>query len=667
MSSTKTDNVLALDNRINVASEATGVVQISGVNTNYFLIPADGSTFPSQIQFNNIVTPSLTSTLVSRNIRLLYRLQVSYPSTGANAPTPALCLPKPYYDPSYQVNTYLRQFPLQSCCDSLSLVINGSTTTLNPRQVISGLARRIDKQYLAHQGSEFPSMPDNRAILIPDSVNFTGSWSAAAYPGVGTAVNVAFSNGMTGSFTTGAAYPAVGTFVPVAITQFPAVRAYWVAGTAFVANQAVPVYVDQGSVSCQPTSKYEASCDNASRASFKPLTFAQNVASPGTANGVDRWTFEISEPLLISPLTLHDKEVFLANINTLTVQANYSLLYDMVVSSGLVPATAINRANLTCEIISPTPQLQLTYIQVDPAIVSIPQAVSYPYESVVYYPKTSQYTMALSSDQILTQQIVSDTIRFQTMPSLILVYARQSMASRLNPSGAQANCAGRCADCFLSLGDPNSGNAQTSIQIGTRTGLLASASRKQIYRMARDNGYTSSWEDWDYGSGSLMLIDVVKDLGINIEAGDVVPGEASGNVNFQISMTVNNSNFNYVAQTQAQRESLGVPAGDCPIELMIVAIYSGVATIDPTGTLYSLGELSPAEVSTLVSTAPKDGTMISSEAINPTIKGGSLFSSVKSILGKTARGVQAVTSNPLFQQAVGMASKLHGGRMRRYI
>jgi len=666
--STKTDNALVLDNRINVSAESTGVVQISGLNTNYFLIPADGSTFPTQIQFNNIVTPSLTSTLVSRNIRVLYRLQVAYPSVGANAPTPALALPKPYYDPSYSINSYLRAFPLQSCCDSLSLVINGSTTTLNPRQVISGLQRRIDKQYLSKQGSEFPSMPDNRAILIPDQQQFSGAWVAgAAYPANGTVVNVTFTNGMTGTFTAGAAYPAAGTLVPVVVTQYPALQAFWVAGTAFVANLAVPVFVNQTSASSQPTSKYEASCDNASRASFKPITFAQNQATAGLpvqANGYDVWQFEISEPLLISPLTLHDKEVFLANINTLTIQMNFSQLYDAVVASGLVPAASINQNNLSVQIVSPTPQLQLTYIQVDPAIVSIPQAVSYPYESVVYYPKTAT-TLALSEDATASTQIVSDTIRFQTMPSLILIYARQSMASRLQPSGAQVNCAGRVADAFLSIGDPASGNGQTSVQIGTRTGLLASASRKQLYRMARDNGYTGSWEDWDYGSGSLLLLDVVKDLGINIEAGDVIPGEASGNVNFQISMTVNTSNYKYVAQTQAQREALGVPAGQTPIELMIVAVYSGIATIDPTGTLYSLGELSPAEVSALVKTAPKDGSMISSEAVKPTIQGGSLFSTVKSVLGKTARGIQAVQSNPLFQQAVGMASKLHGGRMRR--
>ena len=513
-------------------------------------------------------------------------------------------------------------------------------------------------------------MPDDRAILLPDNTSFTGWWIRGANFPVAGAVNVAFSNGMTGTWTSTGAMPAGGTVVPVVVNQYPNVKAYWIAPGADVAqNTLLPVYVDQTSVGSQPTSKYENSYDQASRASFKALTFTQNIPGQGLnlpfqANGYDVWTYEISEPLLISPLTLHDRETFLANINTLTVQMNFSNLYDMVVASGLVPQASITQSNLYCQIIPTNPQLQLTYIQVDPGIVSIPQAVSYPYESVVYYPKVAA-TLNLSADETAPQQLVSDTIRFQTMPSLIYVFARQSMASRLQPGNDQANCAGRVADCFLSIGDPASGNGQTSVQIGTRTGLLASASRKQLYRMSRDNGYTGSWEDWDYGSGGLLLLDVVKDLGVNIEAGDVVPGEASGNVNFQISMTVNTSNYKYVAQTPAQRVALGVPAASTPIELMIVAVYSGVATIDPTGCLYSLGELSPQEVATLVQQAPKDNSMISSEAVKPTIQGGSLFSSVKSILGKTARGIQAVQANPLFQQAVGMASKLHGGRMRR--
>jgi hypothetical protein len=130
-------------------------------------------------------------------------------------------------------------------------------------------------------------------------------------------------------------------------------------------------------------------------------------------------------------------------------------------------------------------------------------------------------------------------------------------------------------------------------------------------------------------------------------------------------MMVNNSNYIYSGATQAIREAQGVPAGQTALELMIVAVYSGTATITPDGCLYNLGELSPAEVSTLVAKAPRDGSMVSSEMIKPTVQGGSLFSKFKSILGKTAQGVSSVIDNPMFRQGLGYASKLSGGRLRR--
>jgi hypothetical protein len=626
-------SALVLDNRINVSSESTTVVPISGQQINYFLVPADGSSFPNQIQFNNIVTPSLTSTVVSRNIRILYRMQVAYPT---NAALP-LSLPKPSYDPSYQINGFLRQFPLQTCCDSISLVLNGSTTTYNSRQTLSALARRIPKEYLKKQASEMPSASDNRAILVPGGKSFTGSWSAGVYPGAGN-VNVVFSNGMTGTFVSTGVYPAVNTATVVAINEYPGAYAYWVAGSAFVANAVNHVYVDLTQVSGQPTNKYEACEDGASRASFKPLTFQQNVAVAGLVGNQDVWTFEISEPIMVSPLTLHDKETFLALINTLSLQLNFSSLTDAVVASGLVSAASYDQSLLNVQITGVTPQLQLTYIQVDPEIVKIPTSVDYSYEQVVYYPKTAAYTMALTTDAQAPIQMVSDTLRFQTMPKLIAVFARQAMSSRLAPAAAQLNCRGRVSDCYLPIGDSLSGNGNVSIQIGTRTGLLASASRKQLYRMSVENGYTGSWEDFSFGSGSILFIDPVKDLGINV-ASDSLPGFAANNVNFQISAMFNSDNYKYVAQTEAQRAALGVPQGQCPIELMVVAIYSGKATLDAQGCIFSLGDITPQQISTLVNTAPKDGSMVSSEAVQPTIEGRGLFTQ-KSIMGKMASGAK---------------------------
>lgn len=633
-------SALVLDNRINIGSESTTIVPISGQNTNYFLVPADGSSFPNQIQFNNIVTPSLTSTVVSRNIRILYRMQIACPT---NAALP-FSLPKPSYDPSYQISSYLRQFPLQSCCDSISLILNGSTTTYNPRQTLSALARRIPRDYLKKQGSEMPSASDNRAILVPSGKTFSGSWTAAAYPGVGQ-VAVTFSNGMTGFWTSTGVQPSANTIVPVTINEYPGAYAYWIHGTVFVANVANLVHVDLTQVSSQPTSKYESCEDGASRASFKPISFQQNVAVAGLAGNRDVWIFEISEPIMLSPLTLHDKETFLALVNTLSLQLNFSNLQDAVVASGLVSAANITATLPDVQITGVTPQLQLTYIQVDPEIVKIPTSVDYSYEQVVYYPKTAAYTMALATDAQAPIQMMSDTLRFQTMPKMIAVFARQSIQSRLNPAVGQLNCRGRVADCFLPVGDSASGNGNVSIQLGTRTGLLASASRKQLYRMSVENGYTGSWEDFSYGSGSILLIDVVKDLGINVNS-DAIPGEAANNVNFQISAMFNSDNYKYVAQTEPQRIALGVPDNQCPLELIVVAIYSGKATLTADGCIFSLGDITPQQIQTLVNTAPKDGSMVSSEAIQPTIEGRGLFTQ-KSIMGKMASGVKRMTQTAM--------------------
>lgn len=671
-SSTKTDLALVLDNRVNVSAESTGLVRISGVNTNYFSVPADGSSFPTQIQFNNIITPSLTTTMVSRNIRLLYTIQLAYPSLGFGR-TPVIALPKPTYVPEYQITSSLRALPLQSCTDALSLIINGATTTINSRQVLSAIQRVISKDYLKQQGSECPSMADNRAVLVADTQTITGQWFDNGFAG-GTIVPVVFNNGWAGTFTA----PAGGwngtplTKVQVFVTNHPEVYAYTLTGggSVFVADGLYPVYVEQSTLSEQPLSKYENS-QGSTRASFRSKTFQSNIAGGGgtglPAGNWDVFQFEVSEPLMVSPLVLLDEEVYLSNINSLSINLNYSALNDIVCNAGVLQTGAggaplYNPALLNVQIISPTPVLQLTYIQVDPAIVQIPRAVSYHYENVVYFPKTAG-ALPLSADAFTVASLSSDTIRFQTMPSLIYVFARLPMSTRTS-TDATTNYAGRVADSFCSLGD-GQGNANVSIQIGTRTGLCASASTKTMYRMARRNGYNSSFEDFSQGSGALLIINPVEDLGVNIEAGDVVPGEASGNVNFQIQMMVNNGNFQYAGPTQASREAQGVPAGSSALELMIVAVYSGTATITPDGCQYNLGELSPAEVSALVAKAPRDGSMVSSEMIKPTIQGGSLFSKAKSILGQTAKGISSVIDNPMFRQGLSYASKMSGGKLRR--
>ena len=636
MSSTK--DILLLDSRCNVSEETSQVIPISSLQSITFQQPASGTTFDTSCLFSNIVTPSLATTLVSRCIPMSYTLRVCYPSVAAGGVTPAICLPKDKYDPSYVVNANIRAFPLQSVTDSLILSINGASSTINSRQVLSALQRTLPKEFRAKQASTCPAAFDDRAFLIPDLGTFHGAWqSAAAYGADTTVVTVVFSNGFTGSFTCGAAYPANGTRVRVTCTQYPDLYCYWIASAAFVANQAIPVYVDQAVTCNSSMSKYEASSDMASRGSFKAESFLQNQAVAGLPTmtyGWDCWQYRISEILQVSPLTIFQNEAYLGLVNTLSVQLNYSATQDMVVMAGTVPAANINLSNLYCTVMgSQTPTLELSYLTLDPKIVSIPKSINYDYCNVVYFPRSGS-TMALSSDSVQTLQIQSDNIRFTMMPSKIYMFVRQALSSRT--SVGASNFAGKSADAFLSLGDVTSGNMQMSITMGTRSGIFSAASRRQVYESSVRNGYEGSYETWCYGSGGLCVFDPVLDAGVNLDT-DSIPGESSSSVNFQVALTCNSSNYQYVASTQAGRETLGVPSGQCPLELMVIAVYSGTAVVSAETVLYNLGEITPSQVATLIKHGPHDGTMMTTESLMPTIKGGSLFTK-KHIFHKTAHG-----------------------------
>lgn len=537
-----TDLTLALDNRINISGQATKVVRISGVQNNFFEINPEGSGYTSNIIFQNVITPSLSNTVVSRNMRIRYKVVVSATATP------------PILSPDVALGAdgaacALRAFPLASVCDTILLQVNGASTSVPSRYILSATQRTIPADYIKKEATECPSMADNAACLIQDAL--------------GTSLS-----------------------------------------------------------SQQPLSSYYNS-DGTTRASFQPVAFDD------AAHTV---TFEVSEPIMVSPLTLFSEENFIANLNTLSLQFQYSNLLDMFVFSGAQQVPA----GFTVAI--QEPHLELTYIQVANDIVAIPRMVQYAYETPVYFSKavgTMAHTNALASYTVST-----DTVRLQSMPSRVYFFVRPQITGRTSAVGSRSQ-----ADAFLSLGGGTQvgGLPSLTVNIGNRTGLLASASAKTLYRMSVRNGYRGTWNDWAYGSGSLVIIDPVEDLGINLQAGDILPGE-SGSVNLQI--TANFNNANYVAATA---QVGGADIAGLALESVLVCVYSGVCSITADNCVFNIGELSEAEVSALLKTAPKEGAMVSSEVIKPTIGGGSLFGKFKSILGHTARGLQAVASHPMTQ------------------
>ena len=632
MSSNREDIQLVLDNRVNVSKTTHALVKVSGNNVNYFEVNADtdggNAGYTGIINFNSIITPSLASTVISRNPRIRYTVVIVVNETaGGAAAYPAAnyfpVFPNNVLNSAVSANTVLRAFPLQSIVSTLSLTINGATTTLNSRMMLDSIQRRLDKHWIENQATECPCQPDNLAGLVVD-----GSAAMAA-----------------GVLAAGAAAGTLSSLTLNAVGAITFVNGAAIVGNAGVYNLALNSNKSSFARANQVLSRYENSV-GVNRASFKPIEInpTYEATAPG-ASAARTITFEISEPLLISPFTTYDNETFLANINTMSMTFNLQSNNDMLVSAqstgfagGYLPACLTSLAIKAA-------RLEWEYIQVPQDLVSIPPVVSYPYENLIYFNR--QFAGEIGSN--LMSGINSDTIRFSAQPDLIAIYARQSM------NGRDASTVSKTArtDTFFGIGQWSSGTtlAGISINYGVKSGLLASASSKTLYRISKRNGWKGSWNDWCNGQAVLLLSPTL-DLGLDLQAGDVLPMEAAANQNFQCNMTFNDQPFRYA----------GAAAGEpYDVELMVCPVYRGVLNITPSSALFNLGELSHSEVQQALQTQPKDGRMISDEVVKPTVQGGSLFGTLKSLVGSTANALKS----DLGQKALGMVSDIAGRGLRR--
>ena len=553
------DQILVLDNRINVSDQTATAIFVSGVQISQIdTSNPDGSSFVSSIIFNNITTPSINSTIVSRRVRLKYTLVVS-----ADANPPIL-------DPAAALDAggagcAMRCLGLQSICSNASVILNGSTTNIDLRSTLSATQRRIPKDYLKRQASECPSMADNLACLSVDAL-----------------------------------------------------------GTALTSQQVLSGYYNS---------------DGTTRASYQPVAFD---------DGAHSFTYEVSEPLLISPFSLYENETGLALVNTLSLQLNYQFTNDMFVfgNAAAIPAGF--------SVVISNPRLQLEYFQVAADIVKIPSMVSVGYENLVVFNRALTPMAHTNAFQQFTAQ--SDTLRFSAMPDLIYIFARGGqITSRTSAVATRSQ-----ADAFLTFAETPS----VQITLGNRSGLLTSASKHSIYEISARNGYNSSYADFSLGSGSLFILSPTKDLGLNLMAGDIAVGQ-NGSVNFQFQ--ANYTNQNYVDATGATG---GADITTMVPELVIIPVFSGRATLSPSNCIFSIADLSESELRQLLRTADEsDGTKVSSETLKPSIQGGSLFGSAKRLLSKVAEGMQSVAGHPIMSALAGMGGDtgglLTGGKLRR--
>ena len=523
-----TDVKLALAKQVNVAREYAKVLRVAGTLTSYQVTTQNGTISNSQLLFSNVALPSLSNSVISKNMRVRYQVVVSATADPpVFNPTVALGAPP---------TLVLRQFPLSACTDTLTAQINNVSSTINLRQIISGYSRMIDMKYLKSKASEAPSQCDDNAVLSADTLQ--------AVDGVPTS-NQVFSTYYNGS--------------------------HW------------------------------------NRGCFEPIAY------DGTAHS---FTYEIVEPVMVSPFSLDDTATFFANINTLSIQYNMSGLTDMllVANQGALPAglsvTLGSQAFLEFEVIS-----------LDNRVVSIPRVYMTDYCFPQYFLKsfgsvTTDVTSSFS-------QVNSDTLRLASMPEHIIIYANCPPTAR----------GGRIADSFLQWGVAGGADGANalSITLNNRQGLLQASSVKELWRISVRNGYPYSFTTWKKCGGPIIISPAL-DLGLSPENSDIYAGMA-GNVILQVSASLNSSNFTEASVQQGSTALTFAP------QLVVVCMMKGVAEISPDSMALNLGYLSVAEVNAVLSDAPSKGESIPDHVIDAyEVAGGALFGQKKALLGSVAHG-----------------------------
>lgn len=314
----------------------------------------------------------------------------------------------------------------------------------------------------------------------------------------------------------------------------------------------------------------------------------------GTADGVDSYTVSVVEDLYLSPMVwgeLCNKCSGLSNINNLTLNVRISDLRRAVrCQSTTAYAYAAGVSAITAITVDFGPaggknaELELQYITPDPVLAAkMPSVLAYDYDYI------QSFLTNPSSDTIGTAtEVVLQSVRLPSIPKRIYVYAKPKKSLIQGPPFINT-----VPDFFLPI---------TNLQVtfNNRINLLAQDIAQTLYNKSVANGLKDSFFEWQYGCGSIMIIDVAKDLGL--EADECV-GQANKYSTLQIKMTVSNSNLAFQGVTAgAAGQNLLDLAG---YDFYILVESTGKAFVTPSDCQFVLTGPSSAEVLALTSNMDK--------------------------------------------------------------
>jgi hypothetical protein len=332
---------------------------------------------------------------------------------------------------------------------------------------------------------------------------------------------------------------------------------------------------------------------------------------PYTPSGPRAFEVEVTEPLFMAPFLngFHHSAEGFVNVN----QMNINMRWKSNLSQILSHSSSGNPITTVTVTMTRAPEILTTFITPD-----LTQQL--PALQVLPYSKTQEYVRAMPTLTAgASTTVVTDSIRLSQVPRRVYLFARHQRAL------ADQNT----SDSFCSIDN-------LSILWNNQSGLLASASAQDLYRLSAENGCNLTWPQFSKYRGSVICLEMGKDIGLLDTEAPGVQGS------YTLQVTANCSNKSSLAFTG---------------EFFLVVQNQGTFSISENFARASLGNLDQAMVLS-AKQAPEIHHLTYHQ-----LQGGSFFSGLKNIVHKIARGVQRVANSRFAKGLVGTVAPEFSGTL----
>lgn len=364
-----------------------------------------------------------------------------------------------------------------------------------------------------------------------------------------------------------------------------------------------------------PLAGYGAiSGDEMARGGFASLELKNNtmvVANGTNQNNVKvvEAYFLICEPLFLSPFLFGGEGPGFIGVQTMDFNftigniprmwSHYDVDYVMT-STAPLRITGITMDNFGDgygTIPATKPTLLFNYITPG-ELMPIHREYVYPYFNIDRYPTTVEGSTAAGG----LMNIQSSNIQLQSIPRRIYIVVRETNDAR------NAN-AWLHSDVYASI-------EGITVNYNNNAGLLSSAKKQDLYRIAVNNGCQLSWNQWDKYTGSVLALDFGKD----IQLGDL---EAPGKLmTSQLQIDVRAKNTSSESRSYA---------------LYIIVVSEGTFTIVDNRCITQIGVVSEQDI--FEASKSKDFQPYSHVE---NIYGGDFFQGLKKVIKEAAPIVMPV-------------------------